>query len=103
MHKILFIVSCLFLTACGEHETGYYDGYQGKDEKQWLIFGRAQYKKGFQAGRSEAFQDDWFAENLADMYIDNSLQCEPLAVKVDPLIIFPDNWKRTGTNIFEIN
>jgi len=102
MWKLVILMLCLLLTACGSYESGYIDGYQEKDNKQWILFGRNQYNEGFQAGRMEVFQDDWLAENLADMSIGKN-QCPDITLKADPLMFLPSNWKRIGPDLYEIN
>ena len=72
-HKMVAVRLCLFIcaltlfTSCADYENGYQQGYNNIEARKWLVIGRDSYKKGYQEGQMQAFQDDWYAENVGDM------------------------------------
>jgi len=66
----VFTFSILFLLAsCADYETGYEHGYNSIDERNWLIVGRDDYKRGIEQGRMQAFQDDWYSESADEIVV----------------------------------
>lgn len=94
--NILFILFC-FLYGCSDYPSGYREGYEGKDKKQWIVFGRGDYLKGFQSGQAEKFQDDWVLENPVE---ESLMQCPSIAVRTDPLWFLPADYKEIAPNIY---
>ena len=46
-----------FLVACGHYDSGYEDGYDGAEPKRFIIFGRDNYKSGYEQGDFDSYCD----------------------------------------------
>jgi hypothetical protein len=99
-HVLIVLMSGFILCGCDNYQTGYQDGYAKKEEKHLIIFDRAGYRKGYQAGQSEVFQSDWISENTFE---DDGLQCRDIIVKADPLMFLPDGYKEATTDVYQLN
>jgi hypothetical protein len=66
----VFTLVILFLLAsCADYETGYEHGYNNINERNWLIAGKDEYKRGIEQGRIQAFQDDWYSESADEIVV----------------------------------
>ncbi len=99
--KTIILIACCFIYGCGDYPSGYKDGYGNAEMKQWIVFGRSEYLDGFEAGKAEKFQQDWFAENLTET---NQLRLEcPDVFLVDPIIFLPIDYKKVGLDTYKID
>lgn len=58
LQKIVIPALLFALYGCGDHSTGYKDGYGNMDKNLWLVFGRDEYLGGYHSGQAEKFQED---------------------------------------------
>ena len=81
------IIACLLslTAACSDYQTGYDNGYNNVEARNWLVSGRREYQEGYQQGQMQAFHDDWYAENADD--IDVGLSCPAVVMRVSPVIV----------------
>jgi hypothetical protein len=80
---LLFAV-LISTTSCSDYESGYKHGYDNLQARDWLVFGRAAYKKGYKEGQMQVFQDSWYAENADD--IDSTMSCPAVVMKTNQVI-----------------
>ena len=81
----LLVGLLLFTSSCADHKTGYEDGYNNIEARNWLLLVRHQYDKGYMEGQMQAFHDDWYAENADD--IDVGLNCPVTVMKLSPVLV----------------
>ena len=55
---VLIALFALLVTACGDYDTGYDDGYDGA-KKNSVLFGRDKYNQGYKDGAYDADCDYW--------------------------------------------
>ena len=81
------IIACLIslTAACSDYQSGYENGYNNVEARNWLVLGRQEYQEGYQEGQMQAFHDNWYAENADD--IDVGLSCPAVVMRVSPLIV----------------
>jgi hypothetical protein len=70
--KLNIFIIILFLSACSDYQSGYREGYEGSEQRQWIVLGRADYHDGFHSGQANKFQDDWLLENPIE---ESLMQC----------------------------
>lgn len=100
LSKTIILISCYFIYGCSDYPSGYEDGLEGAEKKQWIVFGRSEYLDGFYVGEAEKFQQDWLAENYSDI---NQLQCPVVTILADPFNYLPAEYKRVGPDTYKID
>lgn len=95
-NNVLVLLLFLF-SGCSDYPTGYLEGYEGGNKKQWIVFGRSEYLKGYQSGQAEKFQDDWLLENPVE---EGTLHCPTHIFPADPLMFLPVEYKEIAPNIY---
>lgn len=95
-HTLVFI-ALILLSACSDYQTGYTDGYDSKEQQQWIVFGRNDYVTGFHAGQAEKFQVDWLAENPLR---DDIRYCPDFITTVDATYILPKGYSNIGLDMY---
>lgn len=98
--KTIILISCCCIYGCSDYPSGYKDGYGSIEKRQWIVFGKEGYLEGFHEGKSDKFQQDWFAENLSDI---NQLQCPVVSILTDPFIYLPAEYKRVGPDTYKMD
>ncbi len=98
LRKVVILIICFSLYGCSDYQTGYRDGYEENDKKQWVGFGRGGYLNGYFSGQAEKFQQDWVSEILTET---NGLQCPDIIVRADPLMFLPPGYKRIAPDIYQ--
>ena len=84
----VFTFVILFLLAsCADYETGYEHGYNNINERNWLIVGKDEYKRGIEQGRMQAFQDDWYSESADEIVVAKAC---PVALVRPKIAIFTE-------------
>ena len=96
--RISLIFTCfLFFYGCSDHQTGYREGYENNGKKQWIVFGRSDYLKGYSSGQAEKFQDDWVSEEPIEVGL---LNCPSIIIPADPLMFLPTDYKQMSHDIY---
>jgi len=101
LSKTIILISCYFIYGCSDYPSGYEDGLEGAEKKQWLVFGRSEYLDGFYVGEAEKFQQDWLAENLTETN-QLRLQCPDVFI-ADPIMFLPIEYKRVGPDTYKMD
>jgi len=97
IQKTIFFILLCSLYACSDYPSGYREGYEGSDKKQWIVFGRGDYSDGYHSGLAEKFQDDWLLENPVNT---NTLHCPAIVVRANTLMFLPAAYKEIAPNIY---
>ena len=95
--KLSLFIILFLLSGCSDYPSGYREGYEGNDKKQWIVFGRSNYSEGFYSGQAERFQYDWLLENPIE---DSLMQCPSIVERADPLMFLPSEYKEIAPNVY---
>lgn len=97
LQKTIFLILCCSLYGCSDYPSGYREGYEGSDKKQWILFRRGDYINGYESGVAEKFQEDWMLENPVDTGI---LHCPSIVVRTNPLMLLPAEYREIAQDIY---
>ncbi len=100
------LIFCLLATGCSDYQTGYQEGYrhgyQEAKHNRWIVFGRSEYLRGYDAGQSEKFQEEWVSEDPLELG-DSPLRCRDIKIEADALMFLPEEYRRISSDAYRIN
>jgi len=100
------LIFCLLATGCSDYQTGYQEGfghgYQEAKHNKWIVFGRDDYLRGYDAGQAEKFQEEWVSEDALELG-DSPLRCRDIKIEADALMFLPAEYRRISTDTYQLN
>lgn len=100
------LIFCLLATGCSDYQTGYQEGYkhgyQEAKHNRWIVFGRSNYLRGYDAGQAEKFQEEWVTEDPLELG-DSPLRCREIKIEADALMFLPEEYRRISSDTYRTN
>jgi hypothetical protein len=100
------LIFCLLATGCSDYQTGYQEGYghgyQEAKHNRWIVFGRGDYLRGYDAGQAEKFQEEWVSEDALELG-DVPLRCRDIKIEADALMFLPVEYRRISADTYQLN
>ena len=109
LNKLLLLspaIVILTISGCSDYQMGYQEGYshgyQKAEHNAFIVFGREDYLRGYDAGQAEKFQEEWIAEDPLEVG-DLPMRCRDIKIEADALMFLPTEYRKISTNSYQLN
>lgn len=100
------VFSILITTGCSDYQMGYQEGYshgyQKTEHNSFIVFGRDDYLRGYDAGQAEKFQEEWAAEDPLELG-SLPMRCRDIKIDANALMFLPKEYRMISTDTYQLN